>query len=66
MLQSAPSTYNRQAFYTVHGVAVVLDLVVIGTCAWVASDAVQGQIDTPHGGRYRPILMVVAVSSIFL
>ena len=66
MLQSTLPAYHRKALYTIHGAAVVLDLVVIGLCAWLASDAVQSQIDTPRGGRYRPILMVVAVSSIFL
>ena len=66
MIQSARSTYNRQAFYTIHGVAVVLNLVVIGICARVASDAVQSQINTPRGGRYQPILMILAVSSRFM
>ena len=65
MPQSTLPTYNRKAFYAVHGVGVLFDLIVIGICARMASDTVQNQIETPRGGRYRPILLVVAVSPLF-
>lgn len=63
MFPSHQTTYNRRAFYVVHGVTVVLDLVVVGICAWVASDAVQGQVYMPREGRSWPIVMLTAVSS---
>ena len=62
MIQSPQPIYNRRAFYTVHGVTIVLDLVVIGICAWVASDAVQSQVYIPQREQFGPIIMLTAVS----
>ena len=63
MIPFHQTVYNRRAFYTVHGVTVVLDLVVVGICAWVASDAVQSQVYMPREGRSWPIIMLTAVRS---
>jgi hypothetical protein len=63
MILSHPTTYNRWAFFTVHGVTVVLDLIIVGICAWIASDAVQSQVYMPHDRQSWPIIMLTAVST---
>jgi len=63
MIPSHHATDNRWSFYTVHGLTVGLDLVIVGICAWLASDAVQNQVDMPRETRFWPIIMLTAAST---